>query len=156
MYQFLKAPTSVHILHDSFTRSHELFHYQLFFLLWIYDTSLLANSNCLHLSTCWPHILFSHSLFCSIPSHTRLLTLLACHQILCLFHIPQESKTVQSHSRCLMQTFYLILESLLEYQNDGYTIRKSSVIILWITTSPAQLFIFSLYVFLFGDYYFPL
>lgn len=34
-----------------------------------------------------------------------------------------------------------ILQLLLEYQNDSYTIRSLSVIILWIIPSPAQLFI---------------
>lgn len=97
-----------HILHDSFMKPHELFHYQLF----------------------WRYL------------------------ILCLVYVSQEPGQCQSHSRCLTQICYLILESLLEYQKDDYNIRKLSVTILWIITSPNQYFVLSPY--LSRDHYFPL
>lgn len=75
-----------------------------------------------------PCILLSISLFIAFISHTRLLSpSVEAPNLVPFLCFP---RTRDSASHIVGAYCYLILQLLLEYQNDSYTIRSLSVIIL--------------------------
>ena len=93
-----------------------------------FGVSLLVNANGSHLILCCLGFCLT---FCiALMPHTRLLTpLTEAPNLVPLLCFPRARDSASCICRDLINT-YLILEFL--YQNDGYTIRRPYVIILWI------------------------